>query len=179
MECSGIEVTMDSDFLLIQRMKSGDEQAIDVFVHKYYPVIFRYCRLHINDYGHAEDITQEAFERFFRTLERYHHYGKAANYLYVIAANACRDYYRKKDEPVMEIVPEHAVSKTENLEDYVDVRMALDSLPPEIKEAAILFFCQEIKQKEIAKILGIGLPLVKYRIRKARELLSGYLREEP
>lgn len=179
MECSGIEVMMDSDFLLIQRMKNGDEQAIDVFVHKYYPMIFRYCRLHINDYGHAEDITQEAFERFFRTLERYHHYGKAANYLYVIAANACKDYYRKKDEPVMEIVPEHAVSKTENLEDYVDVRMALDSLPPEIKEAAILFFCQEIKQKEIAKILGIGLPLVKYRIRKARELLSGYLREEP
>ena len=169
---------MDSDFLLIQKMKIGDEQAIDAFVHKYYPVILQYCRLHVRDYGHAEDVTQETFEHFFRTLSRYQHYGKAANYLYVIAANACKDYYRKKDEPAMEIMPEHAFSKTENLEEYIDVRMALDSLPPEIKETAILYFCQEIKQKEIAKILGIGLPLVKYRIRKARELLSEYLGKE-
>ena len=169
---------MDSDFLLIQKMKIGDEQAIDAFVHKYYPVILRYCRLHVRDYGHAEDVTQDTFEHFFRTLNRYQHYGKAANYLYVIAANACKDYYRKKDEPVMESISEHALSKTENLEEYVDVRMALDNLPPEIKETAILFFCQEIKQKEIAKILGIGLPLVKYRIRKARALLSAYLGKE-
>lgn len=169
---------MDSDFLLIQKMKIGDEQAIDAFVHKYYPLILQYCRLHIRDYGHAEDVTQETFEHFFRTLSRYQHYGKAANYLYVIAANACKDYYRKKDEPAMEIMPEYAVSQTGDLEEYMNVHMALDSLPPEIKETAILYFCQEIKQKEIAKILGIGLPLVKYRIRKARELLFEYLGKE-
>lgn len=166
---------MDSDFLLIQRMKNGDEQAIDVFVNKYYPMIMRYCRLHIKDYGHAEDITQETFERFFRTQDRYHHYGKAANYLYVIAANACKDYYRKKDAPAMEILPEHCTYSEEYLEQHIDVHLALDSLPQEIREVAILFFCQEIKQKEIAKILGIGMPLVKYRIRRARELLSEYI----
>ena len=42
----------------------------------------------------------------------------------------------------------------------------------------MLFFLQERKQREIAKILGIGLPLVKYRIRKARELLAQFLRKE-
>lgn len=47
---------------------------------------------------------------------------------------------------------------------------------------SILQYChyhlQERKQREIAKILGIGLPLVKYRIRKARELLAQFLRKE-
>lgn len=167
----GIEEMMDPDFWLIQRMKNGDEQAIDAFVNKYYPMIMRYCRLHVKDYGHAEDITQETFEHFFRTFNRYHHYGKAANYLYVIAANACKDYYRKKVVPVTEILPEQFLYSEEHFEEYIDVRLALDSLPQEIREVAILFFCQEIKQKEIAKILGIGVPLVKYRIRKARELL--------
>ena len=37
------------------------------------------------------------------------------------------------------------------------------------------YFLQEQKQKDIAVMLGIGLPLVKYRIRRARELLAGYL----
>ena len=166
---------MDSDFWLIQRMKNGDEQAIEAFVNRYYPMIMRYCRLHIKDYGHAEDITQETFEHFFRTFNRYHHYGKAANYLYVIAANACKDYYRKKDAPVAEVLPEQSLYSEEHFEEYVNVHLALDSLPQEIREVAILFFCQEIKQKEIAKILGIGIPLVKYRVRRARELLSEYI----
>ena len=61
-------------------------------------------------------------------------------------------------------------------EDDVELRMRVDAalrqLPQELREVAILYFYQEIKQKEIARILGVGLPLVKYRIRRARELLS-------
>lgn len=56
--------------------------------------------------------------------------------------------------------------------------MALAQLPEEIRETAFLYFVQEQKQKDIARILGIKLPLVKYRIQRARELLSVYLQEE-
>ena len=45
-------------------------------------------------------------------------------------------------------------------------------------KVTILFFFQEVKQKEVAKILNIGLPLVKYRIKRAKELLAGYLGKE-
>ena len=83
---------MDADFLLLHRMRHGDDQAIEDFVRKYYPLILRYCHLHIQDTGYAEDLTQETFARFFRNLSQYQHYGKAANYLYVIAGNLCRDY---------------------------------------------------------------------------------------
>ncbi len=86
---------MDIDDLLVLKMRGGDEKALETFVEKYYPAILRYCRLHIDDYGYAEDMAQETFARFFRTLRQYRHYGKAANYLYAIAANACRDYYRQ------------------------------------------------------------------------------------
>ena len=86
---------MDNDFLLLHRMRQGDETAIEEFVRKYYPLILRYCRLHLWDAGEAEDVTQEVFARFFRTLPQYQHYGKAANYLYVIAGNLCRDSHKK------------------------------------------------------------------------------------
>lgn len=168
---------MDSDFLLIQKMKAGDEQAVDMFVRKYYPAIYKYCRLHINDLGYAEDMTQETFERFFRTLDRYKHYGKAVNYLYVIAANSCRDHYRKSKEITVEKLPKEPYQGMEGLEDWLDIHTGLNRLPHDIREVAILFFFQERKQKEIAAILGIGLPLVKYRVRKARELLTAYLRK--
>ena len=169
---------MDSDFLLIHRMKNGDDAAIETFVRKHYPVILRYCHLHLSDKSYAEDATQEVFARFFRTLNQYQHYGKAQNYLYVIAANICRDFYRNPQEESIEGLLEEPISEMPPLDLRLDVHMALDKLPPELKDVTILFFLQEVKQKEIAKILGIGLPLVKYRIRRAKELLAGYLGKE-
>ena len=169
---------MDSDFLLIHRMKNGDDTAIETFVRKYYPVILRYCHLHINDKSYEEDATQEVFARFFRTLNQYQHYGKAQNYLYVIAANICRDFYRKPDEVSIDELPEEPILEMEPLDLRFDVHSALEKLPPELREITILFFFQEVKQKEIARILGIGLPLVKYRIKRAKELLTIYLGKE-
>lgn len=171
---------MDPDYLLVQRMRMGDERALEAFVNKYYPAILKYCHMHIDDYGYAEDMAQETFARFFRTLKQYRHYGKAANYLYVIAANACRDYYRQNRELPLEALPDGPDERAENPDVQIEVRMALGSLPAEIREVAVLYFVQERKQKDIAAVLGIGLPLVKYRISRARELLTAYFgKEEP
>ena len=122
---------MDGDFLILHRMQNGDDQAIESFVRKYYPKIMRYCHLHIKDSGFTEDLTQETFARFFRTLHQYQHYGKAANYLYVIAGNLCRDYYRKPEELPMEELPEHPVCLMESLDLRMDVHMALEHVPVE------------------------------------------------
>ena len=169
---------MDADFLLLRRMRQGDEMAIEDFVRKYYPLIVRYCRLHLWDAEEAEDVTQEVFARFFRTLPQYQHYGKAANYLYVIAGNLCRDSHKKIHPLPLEELPEQAREMTPALDRRMDVRRALDSLPPALREVAVLYFYQELPQLSIAKILGIGLPLVKYRIKRAKELLALYFGKE-
>lgn len=169
---------MDADFGLIRRMKAGEDGAIEAFVRKYYPAVLRYCYLHLCDKGYAEDATQEVFTRFFRTLSQYRHYGKALNYLYVIAANICRDSSRKPRESSLEELPEEPVWEMPPLDARLDVQAALAKLPPELREVTILFFFQQQKQTEIARILGIGLPLVKYRLRRAKELLAGYLGKE-
>ena len=169
---------MDGDFLLLHRMQNGDDQAIESFVRKYYPKILRYCHLHIKDSNFAEDLTQETFARFFRTLPQYRDYGKTANYLYVIAGNLCRDFYRKTEELPMEELPEQPVCPMDCLDLRLDVHGALAQLPQELREVTILYFFQEVRQKEIARILGIGLPLTKYRIKRAKELLALYLGKE-
>ena len=169
---------MERDALLLRRIKSGDEDAIEDFVRKYYPVILRYCCFHAPERETAEDITQETFARFFRTLPQYQHYGKAANYLYVIAGNLCRDCYRRRAECPLEETEGSPAGGMETADVRLDVQRALAALPPELREISILCFYQGLKQREIAAVLGIGLPLVKYRIRRAKELLQQMLAEE-
>lgn len=93
---------MDADFLLIKRMKQGDEDAFDVFIRRYYGDILRYCAYRCADTGCAEDLTQETFVRFFEKLSDYRHMGKAKNYLYTIAGNLCRNEYKRQTGVPME-----------------------------------------------------------------------------
>ncbi len=169
---------MDADFLLIQKIKKGNEQAMDQFVSKHYPKIYQYCLLRVRDHGYAEDLTQETFLKFFQAFERYKHYGKALNYLYVIAGNLCKDHFRKEGRMEVSEMPEEiAVEHMGQVEKRMEIYEALDKLPEEIREIVILFFFQEISQKEIARMMGIQLSLVKYRVSRAKKLLAEYLGE--
>lgn len=47
-------------------MKQGDDNAFDLFVHKYYQEILSYCHHHCFDKTYAEDLTQETFIRFLQ-----------------------------------------------------------------------------------------------------------------
>ena len=169
---------MDADFLLIHKMKNGDEAAMELFVRKYYPAIRNYCRCHTYIDETAEDLTQETFEHFFRSFMSYHHSGKLTNYLYVIARNLCRDSYKKKQVLLLEELPEMGENPLETVNLRMDMEEAVRRLPEDMKEVIILHYFQDMKLKEVAEIIGIGLPLVKYRLKKAKEQLKIYIGEE-
>ena len=67
------------DFLLIRRMKQGNDDAFEKFVRKYYAQILQYCRYHCFDMEQAEDLTQETFLKFIGSLQTYRHMRKAKN----------------------------------------------------------------------------------------------------
>ena len=78
----------------------------------------------------------------------------------------------------MDTLPEQPVDPIASSDLRMDLLQALGRLSPELREAAVLFFLQGEPQAEIARILDIGLPLVKYRIRRAKELIKNSLEKE-
>ncbi len=175
---------MDVDFLLIIKMKQGEEDAFDKFIRKYYEEIFNYCRYHCFDAEYAKDLTQETFLKFFTNLPEYRCMGKTKNYLYTIAGNLCKNYYKKKKELPVEkhTLEQEASSSTnllKNLENSIVVEAALRELPEEQRDVVILYYFQELKLSEIADVLNLGLPLVKYRLRCAKKKLEQFIGEDP
>jgi len=177
------EEFMDADFLLIIKMKQGNDDAFDQFIRKYYEEILKYCNYHCHDAEYAKDITQETFIRFFINLSEYHYKGKTKNYLYTIAGNLCKNFYKKKKEALLEdnIFETTYIQDTKQLDmvlDHIIIEAAIKKLPKELREVVILYYFQELKLKEIANMLCIGLPLVKYRLGQARKLLKQILGTE-
>ena len=174
---------MDADFLLIRKMKQGNDDAFDQFIRKYYEEILKYCNYHCHDAEYAKDITQETFIRFFINLSEYHYKGKTKNYLYTIAGNLCKNFYKKTKEALLEdnLFETTYVQDTRQLDivlDHIIIEDAIKKLPKELREVVILYYFQELKLKEIANMLCIGLPLAKYRLGQARKRLKQILGTE-
>ena len=148
---------MTSDFFLVQKIRNGDELAGNQFVEKYYSLIYQYCFLHIRNKECAEDMAQETFARFYEAILKDANIRKIKSYLYSIAGNIIKNYYKKKKEILLDQLPDTEEDNLTELEIRLDIERALDQLPEEIKETAILFFFQGLKQKEISDLLHIKL----------------------
>lgn len=157
--------------MLVEKIKAGNRKAGERFVKKYYSSVYQYCFLYIHDRNCAEDMTQDTFLRFFETIDTYTEQGRAKSYLYRIAGNIIKNYYKKKKEILPGEMPEIPGQRMGDIELRLDIERAVDGLPENLKEISILFFFQGLKQREIAELLNISVPLVKYRIREARKNL--------
>lgn len=105
------------------------------------------------------------------------------NYLYTIAGNLCKDYWKKiKEIPIeeIELIEEKGLEEhqTEDILNKILMEQALKQLPDELREVLTLYYFQELKLTEISDTLQIGLPLVKYRLRQAKKQLEELLRKE-
>ncbi|MGI6257582.1 MAG: RNA polymerase sigma factor [Anaerovoracaceae bacterium] len=178
---------MESDYILVHKMRNGDERAMEIFVGKYYSDILNYCHYRTWDLQVAEDLTQDVFANFFRRLPMYKHRGKLANYLYTIAGNVCKDYHRgKKEWPIS--VEEGRIAgvlreKGENdpagrWAARMDIKEAVGKLPEEFQEVIVFRYFMDMKQKDIARVCGISLPLVKYRLKQAKDKLITLLEDK-
>lgn len=176
----GREDSVYSDLGLIRKMKQGDDAAFDQFVHKYYAKILRYCQYRCLDQDYAMDLTQETFVRFFAKLAVYHDSGKTLQYLYTIAGNLCKDYYKKRKE--MPVDEPEAIKQEPGQEDQMEnainrifIEQALLQLPEDLREVVILHYFSGLKLTEVSETLQIGLPLVKYRLKRAKKQLEKLL----
>ena len=174
---TGKENIVDIDFWLIQKMKRGDENAFDVFVHKYYNKILNYCVYHCMDKSYAEDLTQETFVRFFAKLSDYRYRGKTINYLYTIAGNLCKDYFKKAKDSVLDEQEIEAQSKllhsgTEEMLDKLILKTEINNLPEKEKKIILLRYYRGKTQGEVANMLGISQVQVSRIESKIIELLK-------
>lgn len=184
---------MSSDERLIQRIRKGDDDAIEEFVKKYYPIIISYCRKRVQDFNLAEDLTQETFERFFRSLSSYRHEEKVKNYLYTIAGNLCKDNYKSSDAEILtgeaDMIVSDLASKIKDesilsydpmmgIEKEMDMKMVIEKLPEIYRKVIFLHFFHGLSLTEIAVVLNIKIHVVKYRIKKGKKLLREIILEK-
>ncbi|GAA3510799.1 RNA polymerase sigma factor SigE [Dietzia sp. NPDC055340] len=145
-----------------------------------YRLAFRLC----GNAHDAEDITQEAFIRVFRSLDKYKP-GTFEGWMHRIVTNLFLDLARRRGRIRFEALPEDAerVPGRERSPEQVlseesfdpVLQTALANLSPEFRAAVVLSDIEDLSYEEVGRILGVKMGTVRSRIHRGRAALRAEL----
>ena len=160
------------------------EQILERLMREYGDSVFRMCYLYLKDYYLAEDATQETFIKAMKSYDSFLHNSKEKTWLIRIAINSCKNIMRTRwfRFPMLSIEEQQYLDICKSLEDVViekdTVSKAIMSLNKSDRELIILYYYQELSVKEISLITKKKENAINQRLRRARERLKDYLKEE-
>lgn len=146
--------------------------------------VYRLAYRLTGDAHDAEDLTQEAFLRVFRSLDRYRA-GTFEGWMHRIVTNLFLDQARRRARIRMDALPEDperlrgagAGPEQVVVDDAFDplLQRALANLPPEYRAAVVLSDVEDLTYEQVARILGVKLGTVRSRIHRGRAALRAEL----
>ena len=181
----------NSDVELIHRILDGDESAFSELVKKYQKPVHALVWRKIGDFHIAEEITQDTFLKAYQRLGTLKKPQSFTGWLYVIAANNCKMWLRKKRlqmQPLEEtdsaqlekatysqyVIEENERTTVESQREVV--KQLLAKLQESDRTVVTLHYFGEMSAAEIGKFLGVSVNTIKSRLRRAQQRLK---REEP
>lgn len=159
------------------------EQILERLMQEYGDCIFRMCCLYLKDYYLAEDAAQETFLKAMKSYGSFLHNSSEKTWLTRIAINTCKNIMRTKwfRFPTVNMERHQQTDFHNPVEETIEkesITKAILSLGKNDREIIILYYYQELSVKEISLITGKKENTVNQQLRRARERLKGFLKEE-
>ena len=156
------------------------EPEIRLFIQTVYPRLVVAMAFVTGSFPAAEDIVQEALVRAWVRSEKGETIESLPAWVTTVSVNLSRKAWRRgvTERLAREQLGRLHASTGPDLDDLLDVRMALARLPRRQRETAVLRYVLELDTREVAEILGIDEGTVKSHLSRARAALGRALAVE-
>lgn len=173
-----------TDESLIEDARSGNDNAFKELVERYESRVAATVIGMLGKCGEAEDVGQETFVRFYRSLKDFRGQSGVGTYITRIAMNLSLNelkrrkrrsmlFFFKTPEELQEIPAEE--SAREYRGERETVRLAIGKLPPDFRAVVVLRMIDGYSTKETAEILKVPLGTVLSRLARAQKKLKSLL----
>lgn len=166
------------------QLSLGIDSAFDALLFKYHKPLYGYVYRLLQDEKQAEDIVQDTFLKIYHQGQNGYVPEAFKPWMYKIATNCCRDYWRKASTK-KEYYTDELIEVQSDVHHIIDRQLerqwmiaALDQLTPDYRMVLYLRFYQDLSYKEIALALDIPLNTVKTRLSRGLKQLETILRED-
>jgi RNA polymerase sigma factor (sigma-70 family) len=181
-------LTLRGEAELVRQAQSGDRDAFEELVRlhadRLYAVILRVC----GDPHEAEEVTQEAFLRAWRSLGGFEGRSQFFTWLYRIGINEAKRRVERVGSVVRSTslddasveVPDYSDSPERRAQQR-DLRRALEdsimALPLDYRMPLVLRDVEGLSTAQAAEIMGLGEAAFKSRLHRARLSVRGALED--
>jgi RNA polymerase sigma-70 factor, ECF subfamily len=147
--------------------------TFETIYKEYWQKVFRVCMGYVNDYDWAKDIAQETFITVWKQLPNFRNESSIGTWIFRIASNQClRQLEKQKRMPKSEMPFQlEEKQETENEEKIKFLYQCISELN-ETDRIIISLELENIKQAEIAEIVGISESNVRVKIHRIKEKLT-------
>jgi len=176
-----------SDLLLVEQAKMGNEKAFSSLLNRYRDSIYFMLLKMVNNTSDAEDLTIEAFGKAFRFIDSYTPEYAFSTWLFRIATNNCIDFIRKKQfspshiDQAQDDIDNLTVNIQSDLPDPEErlindqkiavLREIVSQLKPRYRKLIELRYFKEYSYEEIATEMKLPIGTVKAQLFRAKSLL--------
>ena len=185
-------MTRKEEAALVQRIQNGDADAFAVLMEEYQKKVYLLALRTVGNQQDAEDMTQEAFLRAYRSIHSFRGDSKLSVWLYRLTTNLCIDLLRSRGrKPTVSLTVEDNDEDTQEL-DVTDerydpeeifqrrelqraVQRGLAALPEDYRVILVLRELEGLSYAEIGEVLGLEEGTVKSRLFRARKKLCEFL----
>lgn len=178
------------DRALVARVVQGDQDALIALHHRYVNLVYSLTLRIVGERMLAEEITQDVFVKLWRKPHTYDSgRGRFSSWLLTVARYAAIDRLRHEGRQLSNVTSldgdegstgaESTADRTgppDEAEQYQHLRLVLQQLPKEQREAVELAYYGGLSQREIAAHLGLPLGTVKTRLRLGMQKLRAMWR---
>lgn len=145
---------------------------------KYWDRIFRLCMGFVNDYDVAQDLAQETFIIVWQKLDSFRNESGLGTWIFRIASNCCLRQIEKDKRFLKSDLPAHlSEEKQTSLEPQIQFLYQCIAELPETERIIISLELEDVKQAEIAKIVGLSEANTRVKIHRIKEKLTIKFRE--
>ena len=171
------------DDKLIARIAEGDRRAFAEVYEATKSTVYGYALSFVKNREDAEDIMHDVYLKLYRSAGQYKPRGKPLAFLLTIvrntALNRLRSRGRESALPQEEVVRQQDTAAYSDpagqSEDRILLETALHILDDTERQIVILHAVSEMKHREIAEILGLKLPTVLSKYRRALDKMKNEL----
>jgi len=144
----------------------------------YWQKIFRLCMGYVNDSELAQDLAQETFIIVWRQLPKFRNESSIGTWIFRIASNNClKQIEREKRFTKADLPVNLEEKKQESLEPQIQLLYQFISELPETDRIIISLELEEVKQAEIAGIIGLSESNIRVKIHRIKEKLTKRFKE--
>lgn len=153
---------------LILDVSTGSPGALGTLYTETKTAVFGLAFSILRDYSLAEDITHDVFIKISVCSNRYQACGKGMMWILKITRNLSYNYLKKIKRTVLMENESCASNMQENdLEEDIILKEAIAALNEKQREIVILYAVSGFSHKEIAKLLNITYPTVRWHYHMA------------